>query len=409
MLLSRSSTLLTRSLSFVTPINYTQRSHPPQAPLGRDESFLSTVKTAPEEWFLQETPLPTLDRSAPPLMCTVCLDTLRSARNRGLKLTHCFPQIAVPASRIYSIAQPIPFHVQLTGAPALLKQFCAESSASTSTPTSGAYHSQADFEARSRGRLLSPYGSDASDASWRDMGNRTRSNSPLTRASMSGKNGRGVSHHSTLSASAIPLHCLHMLPPTPSSSRSRSPSPYASPLSSPSLSASGHLGPGWMSAPSSANSSRAPSPLPPSDDCHCTPTAEDPDMEIRISLCRRVTISILGERTWRVQRLSPGAHLTPEACDPARGFLSWSGTIAPDEDSAGQWAPACRIGGLSVTDYVAVEVSRTRLARGRVRDGVLPHSYAVPVKLVTDPYPDESVTVATQLEAHELSALGLVL
>lgn len=57
--------------SLSTPITYVHRSHPPHAPLGRDESFLSTVKVAPEEWVLLETIVPQLSRSAPPLSCMV--------------------------------------------------------------------------------------------------------------------------------------------------------------------------------------------------------------------------------------------------------------------------------------------------------------------------------------------------
>ncbi|KZV82905.1 hypothetical protein EXIGLDRAFT_843344 [Exidia glandulosa HHB12029] len=332
-----------KSHSLSTPITYVHRSHPPQASLGRDESFLSTLKVAPEEWMLLETTVPQASStSISPLSCTV----------------------ALPASRIFTMPQPIPFHIQLTGSPDVLRQFL---------PSSGAAHvvrssSTLDHDDRIHRSGLSSL--------------RPRSLSPPTRSPSS--SSHRIQHSHTLSAPSTPYTHLHTLPafqPT----ASQTSSPFSSPLASPGL-----LSPDSLH---SASSSRSSSPLPLPED--------DVDAMLQVGLHRRVTLSVFGDRAWMVKKLAPEATLELTQCEPDAGWLAWSGTIVPSSDS---WSPASRIGGLNINDYISLEVLRAK--RGRMSRGVQPHSYAIPVKLVTDPFPDS--TVVTSLDEHELSGLGLV-
>lgn len=110
----------------------------------------------------------------------------------------------------------------------------------------------------------------------------------------------------------------------------------------------------------------------------------------------------MGERTWRVQKLSPAAELKLVQSDPKAGWLAWSGTITPSPVAS--WSPASRIGGLNIAEYISLDILKTRSRRSA--PGVLPHTHCIPVKLVTDPFPEDRVT---GLDEQDLSALGLAL
>ncbi|KAH7105840.1 hypothetical protein BKA62DRAFT_766306 [Auriculariales sp. MPI-PUGE-AT-0066] len=83
-----------------TPFKYVRRSTPQAPSLPSDSSFMSTVKTAPEEWtnVLMEIPLQDTDEQ---VFCT----------------------LALPASRIFCMTDNIPVHLQLSGSEAGLRQF----------------------------------------------------------------------------------------------------------------------------------------------------------------------------------------------------------------------------------------------------------------------------------------------
>ncbi|EJD41460.1 hypothetical protein AURDEDRAFT_186454 [Auricularia subglabra TFB-10046 SS5] len=146
------------------------------------------------------------------------------------------------------------------------------------------------------------------------------------------------------------------------------------------------------SRPSSACSSRC-----------STPYDAGERGSINVRLQRRVAIDVQGEKTWRVQTLSPAVPLELVHGDASSGWLAWSGVITPAMPD--DWSPASRIGGLVLTDYIALEVRKTRNSASHPT-GALSHTHAVPVKLVTDPFPHQNVV--TGLDDQDLSALGLL-
>ncbi|KAJ7451637.1 hypothetical protein FB451DRAFT_1283860 [Mycena latifolia] len=77
-------------------VNFRPTAYPPR-PITPDDSLLSTVKSAPEEWYQ--------------ILCNV-------GRQLRLKKVHC--SLFVPSVLIYGLADSIPFHIQISGPAALL-------------------------------------------------------------------------------------------------------------------------------------------------------------------------------------------------------------------------------------------------------------------------------------------------
>ncbi|KAH7099162.1 hypothetical protein BKA62DRAFT_710637 [Auriculariales sp. MPI-PUGE-AT-0066] len=98
---------LKKSHRLNTPIKFGWRSNPPVPPLALEHSCLSTLKSAPESWGQLSLDIPLL-KSTEGLRCT----------------------LALPASRVYCIKDPIPVHVQIAGPSSALRQFLPHSLAS---------------------------------------------------------------------------------------------------------------------------------------------------------------------------------------------------------------------------------------------------------------------------------------
>ncbi|KAH7101838.1 hypothetical protein BKA62DRAFT_702441 [Auriculariales sp. MPI-PUGE-AT-0066] len=245
--------------NLVTPLRFIQRSHPPAPPLSVDQSFLSTLKIAPDEW------------------CNLALDLSLHEIKTDIRCT-----LAIPASRVFHIATPIPLHFQMAGPAAPLRQFLPEALAS-----------------------LFP-SSSQDEAEWEDA-----------------------------------FHLLDAELPLPSSE-----------------------------------------PLPAPEVISGTSKCQ-----VTIFLQRRFAVNAYGDAMYRSTRLSDPAQLELVYSDVRAGWLAWNGVLVPTPDE--YWAPEpLRIHGLSVTDYIAVDVRPSQSATGpRERGSIIPRAQLFPIKLVTDPFP----------------------
>ncbi|KIJ55605.1 hypothetical protein M422DRAFT_24172 [Sphaerobolus stellatus SS14] len=96
----RKGSLVDKKATLSVPINYLPRCRPARPPLPQSLTFISTLKSTPEEWKLFETHMKyKLDSPSGPSI------------SAGLLL---------PQSQVYAIGQPIPFHLQLSSSSAML-------------------------------------------------------------------------------------------------------------------------------------------------------------------------------------------------------------------------------------------------------------------------------------------------
>ncbi|KIJ55606.1 hypothetical protein M422DRAFT_63631 [Sphaerobolus stellatus SS14] len=96
----RKGSLMDKKATLSVPINYLPRCRPARPPLPQSLTFISTLKSTPEEWKLFETQMK-LKQDHPP----------GPSISGGLLL---------PRAQVYAIGQPIPFHLQLSSSSATL-------------------------------------------------------------------------------------------------------------------------------------------------------------------------------------------------------------------------------------------------------------------------------------------------
>lgn len=109
-------TMLINVSSISIPFTYRPRTRS-HRPIILNPCFFSSIKTSPEEWYqsvscIKMRPISQLE----PISCHVCRFLSM------LSVPHfILSQLLIPASRIYGLAETIPFHVQLSGPISSLK------------------------------------------------------------------------------------------------------------------------------------------------------------------------------------------------------------------------------------------------------------------------------------------------
>ncbi|KAH7101814.1 hypothetical protein BKA62DRAFT_770299 [Auriculariales sp. MPI-PUGE-AT-0066] len=284
------------------PIKYVRQDHPPLPHLPRDLDFLSTVKTAPEGWSVVYMDIPT---SCKPLELS----------------------IALPASRVFCVSQPISIHLQLSGNATALQQFIAPYPASSSNEMLSRSRAESIADAAFYRLSRLPAGQQAFIFDLQGYGARLGSPSPI---------GPDI------------VHDIHHRPLS-KNQRSHNPLENVSAL-----------------------------------------IGDKPRTMCAVEIClqRHISVELLGEVVQHRQCLSPLAQLELVREEISAGWLAWNGIIQPSPPES--WSPTSRIGGLVIKDLISIRIRASSASSSQSeqpRVSVRPHAQLIPVKLVTDPYP----------------------